>query len=608
MNKVKFKTLKLFSKIAKCLEPPEKLRISDWANKFRILSKEASAEPGHYSTDRAPYQKEMMDAVSDDRNNKVIFMTSSQIGKTEILNNIIGFFIDHDPSPLMMLMPTVDLCKSYSKKRLAPMIRDTPQLRGKVNDAKSRDSDNTILEKGFAGGYIVMVGANSPTNLSSRPIRVLLADEVDRFPASAGVEGDPLDLAEKRTSTFWNRKLVYVSTPTEKHISRIEKEYEQSTMGVFEVPCPCCGTFQTFKWSQIKFESVTMECMYCHEEMNETEWKEHLPKGKWTHRNPESSIVGFHLNALYSPWERWDTIIDKFKEAKKKGKENLKVWINTYLGESWEDDEGEKMESADLFKRRIAYDAQVPEGVLVLTAAVDVQDDRLEVEVVGWGVEKKSWGIEYTMIPGKLDTQDPWNQLDEYLSRAFSYKDESKAYISCTCVDSGGHYTTEVYKFCKKREHRRIYAIKGFGGPGRPFIGRPSRNNNEKALLIPLGVDSGKETLFSRINEQFDDEPGYCNFPIDRGYDRQYFEGLTSERRVVKYKKGKMTISWEKKKSGARNEPFDLRNYATAALEILNPDFEKLEKEKEEGIKTEKLYQSPQKKKRRGVVNKGVSF
>lgn len=604
-QKIKRRTIKIFKDVLGLLSPPPELTVSTWADTYRKLSPESSAESGQWNTDRAPYQREIMDALSDKDVETVIVMSSAQVGKTELINNIIGYFIDYDPAPIMLLMPTLDLATSYSKKRLATMIRDTPVLRDKVKDAKAKDSDNTLLEKGFPGGYIAIVGANSPTGLSSRPIRILLADEVDRFPLSAGIEGDPLSLAEKRTKTFWNKKKFFVSTPTEKGISRIDKEFESSTKEEWCVPCSLCGRYQPYSWAQIKFEDVTMECKYCKERFPEFEWKS--GDGKWIAQNLEvEKKRGFHLNALASPWERWADIISDFKDAKKNGPETLKTWVNTTLGEPWEDKEGKGTDKDVLIKRRDKYNCEVPENVLVLTAGVDVQDDRLEVEVVGWGVGKESWGIEYKIFYGDPGQDVVWNQLDEYLQKSFKYINGEGLVISCTCIDSGGHYTTEVYKFCKQREYRRIFAIKGVGGYGKEFVGKASRTNRERVALFSLGVDTGKENLLSRLKNQFEGTPGYCHFPIEqgKGYNEEYFEGLTSEKRVTKYYKGKPRFEWVKK-SSVRNEPLDLRNYATAALEILNPNLEFLAENNKNG----NIFAQRQgiiKKKRRKVISKGI--
>lgn len=263
--------VKLYKNLARVVAPPPDLTVSEWADLYRRLSSESSAEPGQWRTDRAPYQREIMDAVSDPAVETVVVMTSSQVGKTELILNIIGYYIDYDPAPIMVVQPTLQMAQAFSKDRLAPMLRDTPALRGKVADVKSKDSGNAILQKSFPGGHVTMVGANSAASLASRPIRNLLTNEVDCFPASAGSEGDSITLAEKRTTTFWNRKKIFVSTPTVKGTSRIEVAYESSSMEQWALSCPSCGHFQPLTWSQIQFEDITMECIKCGERHGEHE-------------------------------------------------------------------------------------------------------------------------------------------------------------------------------------------------------------------------------------------------------------------------------------------------------------------------------------------------
>jgi phage terminase large subunit GpA-like protein len=486
------------------------------------------------------------------------------------------------------------------------MLRDSPALQGKVADARSRDSGNTVLHKTFPGGHITMVGANSPSSLASRPIRILLADEVDRFPASAGAEGDPLTLAEKRTTTFWNRKKVYVSTPTIKGASRIEAAFLGSSQEEWCLPCPSCGEYQPLTWAQIRFEDATMECIKCGARHGEFEWK--AGKGKWVAKANNPRVRGFHLNELASPWKRWTKIIEEFLEAKRGGPEQLKAWVNTTLGETWEE-QGDGVESHDLMKRREPYGCEVPNGVLVLTAGVDVQDDRLEVEVVGWGVGKESWGIEYRAIYGDPGQPAVWNQLDEYLSRTWKYADGTAIGIACTCIDSGGHFTQQVYDFCKTREHRRVFAIKGKGGEGVPLVGRATRTNRKRVALFHIGVDTGKELILSRLKVEHEREAGYCHFPreTEKGYDQTYFEGLTSEKRVLRYHKGRPRLEWVKR-PGTRNEPLDCRNYATAALEILNPNLEALAKSPKRDFYKQNAPMTGAPRKRRRILSRGVSI
>lgn len=601
---IKPKTLKLFGKLSDIVAPPPDLSVSEWADSFRRLSSESSAEPGVWRTDRAPYQREILDSINNPYTEEIILMTSSQVGKTEVILNTIGFHIDFDPAPIMVIQPTVEMANTFSKTRLAPMIRDTPALKGKVSSEKSRDSGNTIREKSFPGGVIVMVGANAPAGLASRPIRILLADEVDRFPISAGTEGDPLTLATKRTNTFSNRKKIFVSTPTIKGASRIERAYEASTKGKWSLPCPSCGEHQTLSWDLIKFEPPSMICGECGSIHEENEWKS--KKGKWIHSNPERKSKGFHLNELASPWKSWAEVIEDFKTAKKNGREQLKAWVNTSLGETWEE-EGEGLESDELIDRREAYPAEVPDDVVLLTCGVDVQGNRLEYEIVGWGVGKNSWGIKYGVIMGDPGQEFVWNQLDDVLFETYQKEDGQEMKVMATCIDSGGHHTQEVYEYCKANEFNRVFAIKGQGGSGNSFIKKPKRRNEAKVWLFLLGVDTGKDTIMSRLKAD-ETQNGYCRFPSnsEKGYDDQYFTGLTAEQKVLRYKQGQAYYKWELRGSNARNEPLDIRNYATAALEILNPNLEKLASRSLSDAEGKKAVKRKSKK-RRGVVSKGAN-
>jgi phage terminase large subunit GpA-like protein len=562
----------LFKRFAKqALSPPPDLTVSQWADENRRLSRESSAEAGQWRTDRAPYQREIMDAINDPTVEDIVIMASAQVGKSEIVLNALGYFIDFDPSPVLLIQPTELKAKDFSKERVAPMIRDTPVLRARIGDAKSRDSSNTVLFKSFPGGFVALGGANAPSGLAARPIRIVLADEIDRYPVSAGTEGDPLDLAEKRTNNFFNRKKIKVSTPTIKGVSRIEKEFELSTKEYYNLPCPKCGEHQSLEWGQIDFETESHRCKSCGFLSNEFEWKNQ--KGIWI-PTAESKIRGFHLNELLSPWRRWREVITAFLRAKKKGTEALKVWTNTSLGVPWEE-EGQKLDDETLFGRREDYEADIPDDVKVLTAAVDVQDDRFEIEVIGWGVGRESWGIEYHVIHGDLKEQRIWDELDLWLQKTWIKKNGTRFGIACTCMDSGGHFTHEVYRFTKAREARRIYAIKGASaqkGEYVPLIASTSRPKPLKALLITLGVNDGKSRVMSSLNVE-DFGPNYCHFPVGRGYEQPYFRSLTAEKLETRYERGIPYQVWVKVR--ARNEGFDLRVYNTAAIEILNPNFDK---------------------------------
>lgn len=592
------KTISLFADIFQTLKPPPKLTIDTWADSYRILSSKTSAEPGRWKTDRVPFQREVMKAISDKKTTKIVMMYGAQLSKTEILLNVFGYYADYDPAPIMYLLPTKDLAEDFSSTRLDDMIQSTPQLKNKIlNKVDGRD---TKLQKEFVGGYITLVGSNSAAELSSRPLRILLADEVDRFKSDVGGEGDPLNLAIERTKTFWNKKIVITSTPTIKGDSRVEKEYENSTKEEFYIPCPKCGSFQKLEWRNIIFEPVGHKCSDCLEISSEHEWKRNMIHGIWQPQEEvdDWSVRGFHISELYSPFSTWPEIIKKFKAAKG-NMQMMKVFTNTCLGQTWEE-KVEKIDFLDVSKRKEEYTAEIPDQVQVLTAGVDVQDDRLEIEVVGWGLGEESWGIYYKQFIGSPGQNDVWEQLDRFLETEFSYADGEKIRILCTCIDTGGHYTQEAYQYIKPREFRRVFGIKGKGGDGVAFVSKPSRTNRMQISLFTLGVNTGKETILARLKIE---EPGsmYMHFPsnVDRGYDEAYFKGLTSEVKTPVWEKGVKKTIW-KVIGTKRNEPLDLRNYAYAALKIANPNLSKKY--------TVEATKKATKVSKRRVLSKGVSL
>ncbi|HDV4916052.1 TPA: phage terminase large subunit family protein, partial [Escherichia coli] len=388
----------------------------------------------------------------------------------------------------------------------------------------------------------------------------------------------------------------------------------------YHVPCPCCGTMQVMKWSQVRWdksdsgealpETARYECCECGGIMRgsgkpDVDW---LAKGVWiAEHTGVKGIVGFHINSLYSPWVALSELVEEFTEAtRNRDKNGLMEFINLKLGEPWKEDAKDDIDPEYLLQRRIRFEEFLPDDVLLLSAGVDVQDTYLVCELVGWGKGKESWGIEYKIFPGDPAQDVVWKQLDEYLLRSWSFRDGRKLQISSVCIDSGGHFTTEVYRFTKPRESRRIYSIRGRGGVGLPFIGKPSNNNRVGAMLFNLGVDDGKGTIMARI-KLHDPGPGYMHFPLDsdRGYDTEYFKGLLSEKKIFEYKNGQTKEKWVKVYE--RNEPLDCRNYATAAMEILNPNFNWLAEQEMRG----NVYvqnSSGIRRRRRRVISKGVTI
>lgn len=580
------------------LKPLPKTSVSNWADNHRMLSSGISAEPGKWKTSRAPYQKDIMNAFTEPGIHRVVVKSSSQIGKSDMMNNVIGRFAHLDPCAIMMIQPTIDMAQDYSKTRIAPMIRDTKVLNNLFYDVKSRDANNTILSKVFPGGRLIMCGANSPAGLASRPIRILLADEVDRFPDSAGTEGDPVDLAAKRMTTFWNSCMGLFSTPTNEGSSRIDEEYLAGTQEEWQHKCPNCGEYHllrhidmTVDYKEIKTPSgkktvivndVKWRCPHCGFSFSEKEMKQ-TPQ-KYISRNADAlknGIRSFFVNGFTSPWMTWTRIMREWLEAKG-DPEREKVIMNTVFGESYKQ-KGAFEDEQIFLRRRESYRAELPNGVLLLTAAIDTQDNRLEYEVVGWGKEEECWGIRKGIVLGAPNQDRTWKEIDNILDKTYHFADGKGLKVVRTFIDSGGHYTSDVYNYCQKNFHKQRFAIKGRGGPGIPLIYKIAKANNAKAPLILLGVDDGKQQIMDRLSI---DSPGplYFHFPqdegikelSDRGYDDLYFKGIISEHKKVYKRNGVLREVWETTKN-VRNEPLDLRNYNLACMKSLKPDWVKLE-------------------------------
>jgi len=547
-----------------------------------------------------------MDACGEPENREVVVMAGAQLGKSEAILNIIGYHIDNDPSPILVLQPSLDMAQSFSKDRVANgLLKSTPCLRNKVKDPRARDSGNTTLHKLFPGGSLTLVGANSPSGLASRPIRLVLCDEVDRYPASAGSEGDPVQLARKRAATFWNRKIIMVSTPTNKDNSRIEEAFEGSDQRDFHVPCKHCHEEQVLKWANVQWinkdpETASYECSSCAVLWTDADRRWSIRNGKWVAGKPFTGIAGFRISGLYSPWTPLSDGVRDFMSMRK-NPEQLRVWTNTYLGESWED-QGETIDDYSLSTRREAYGDHIPEEVVFITAGVDVQDDRLEVSYIGWGRDDESWVINHEVLYGDPSTPQLWTSLDSKLFTTYLTNDGRLLPIRATCVDSGGHFTNAVYSYCKKNYARRVFAIKGVGGEGKAIVGRPSKNNIGKCLLFPVGVNTAKDLLFARMRIK-DEGAGYIHFHDD--LNDEYFRQLTAEKVITKFVRGYKQRVFQKIRP--RNEALDCFVYALSAYAILNIDINTLADNKGRGsVKPETV--KPSRRQESFVPNVGKGF
>lgn len=573
-------------------KPHPVLTVSEWAERYRILPQGGSAASGPWRNDQTPYLVEIMDALSaSSRATEVVFAKGTQIGATEAGTNWIMYLIDQEPGPILAFQPTEDNAMAWSKQRLSPSLEQCERTRRKIAPAKSRSSGNTILEKMFDGGGLFLAGMNSPNAVASRPIPYIYFDEVDRYPPEVGKEGDPISLALQRMSTFPRGKAFFTSTPTLKGQSRIWDKYQDSDQRVYEVPCPFCGhyqeiTFDRLEWEKGDYSDVRLACVGCGVLIPELHKPKMLAKGKWVPRNPGHWRVGFHLSSLYSPlgWLSWGKIAHRHEEAEGDvGK--MTAFVNTILGLPWE--ENCEVIAADYLLRRVeTYKAQVPMGVLALTMGVDVQDNRLECEVIGWGEGHESWGIEYRVFEGStaiLSYGDPvnnpsvWEQLLQYRKREFQHEDGGTIKIRRVMIDSGGSCTDVVYQFCHNHWDKGISPVKGSGLPGRPLLSKPTKAGRKQTAvnLYVLGVNQGKDMVFGSLKVE-QPGPGYCHFPDDpeRGYDAHFYAGLIAEKkkRVRNKKTGQETTVWELPEK-ARNEPFDIRVYNLAAIRRLKLDW-----------------------------------
>lgn len=539
-----------------------------------------------------------MDSISAPGVSRVVLMFASQLGKTEVLLNYIGYRMHLDPAAILMIQPTLEIAEAYSKDRLAPMLRLSPSLREILPDSRSRDSGQTLLHKEFPGGHITLAGANSPSGLASRPIEILLLDEIDRYDVSAGAEGDPIELAEARLTNFWNSRRVEVSSPGDRGASKIEKSWEESDQRRYYVPCPHCGEYQVLyfaeewrpkglpeergylKWDKDENDRPTLVrylCVTCKGEIREADKLAMLAKGEWRAERPFNGVAGYWLNALYSPWFPWRKLVAQFYKVKGHP-QKLKVFVNTRLAELW-DEPGERVESSPLFARREDYPEEVPAGALALTCGIDVQDDRLEAEVVGWGLGDESWSIAYHFLYGDTSDLEVYERLDEdVLGRKYQSERGYTMRIGCACIDTG-HRSSTVYAFTRTRAGRMIWSIKGDEGWNRPIVSQPHRRrsgrNRRPVKLWIVGVDPAKAMIYQRLRATRD-QHGYCHFPTLPEYDEEHFLQLTAEKIVTRYTRGFAKRVWVKEHP--RNEALDCRVYAYAALQIWSPPMSKLAK------------------------------
>lgn len=592
------------------MRPPPLLTVSEWADDRAVLSAESSSEAGKWTSE--PFQRGIMDAHNEPGVDRVSVMKSARVGYTKCLDHIIGYHMDVDPCSLLVVQPAVEDAEGYSKDEIAPMLRDTPALQGKVS-AKVRDGSNTILKKQYPGGVLHLVGANSPRGFRRITVRGVLFDEVDAYPASAGGEGDPIKLGEKRNSTDPNAFTYMGSTPTLDGFSRIQKSFNRSDKRFYFVPCPHCKGMQTFKWGGkgkpygIKWEeghpeTAYYECEHCHEAIDYSHRAWMVDNGEWRstaafkccgkeqepaqwdgHRAlcgecgkpaKRDGHAGFHIWAAYSPFPkaRWSALVAEWLEVKE-DPEQLQTFVNTVLGETWKE-EATEIEWEPLYARREPYGPAIPMDAVVLTAGVDTQPDRLEMQVVAWGPGYEAWPVRYEVFKGDPSDSAVWERLTQALDREYQHESGHAMWVEACAIDTGGHNTQDVYAYVKDNEDRCI-AIRGGKDPAGPPVKRPSRDNLGNVELYTLGVNTIKTRIARRLNYRRLG-PGYIHFPVSDEFEEDYFQQLTAEKAVTIQHNGHPVQVFKKPHSGIRNEALDTLVYAMAALFILNPEMDAL--------------------------------
>ena len=547
---------------------------SEWADEYFYLSSESSHQAGKWKT--LPYQRGILDAVTDTLVEKISFQKSTRVGYTKILNIITGYHIHQDPCSILLVQPTVEDAEGYSKEEFAPMFRDIPVLRRFIKD-KAKDGNNTILKKIFPGMVYHLVGANSPRGFRRITVRKALLDEIDGYPPSAGDEGDQYKLATRRTDYAWNRQIIAGSTPTYKGRSRIERLFLEGDQRRYYVPCPHCKEMQYLKFDQFDWtdkgtvDNPVYICEHCHEAIDYSHHRWMMERGEWKAHSEFKGHASFHIWAAYSyaPNSTWRHLVAEYLEAKRELEDNrnselMKTFVNTVLGETYEE-EGAAVNINALFDRRENYLAVMPYGSAVLIGTVDTQDDRLELLVTAWGTQEECYILEHVILWGNPHYKEVWTQLDGLLSRKYEHEGGINMGFHAVGIDSGGHCTSEVYDFVRARQGRGVYALKGSSQPGAVVISRPgtAKTNKGGVKLYHIGTTTIKDTMSKRL-EITEPGPRMIHFPDSLDYD--FFEQLGNEHKTLRYRRGVPVSAWEPKKAGAKVEAWDLLVYSYAMM------------------------------------------
>ena len=588
--------------------PPPPMTVSEWSDKHRRLSSKGSSEPGPWRTSRTPYLKEPMDClgVTNTDVERVVVMFGAQLGKTEMGINFLLYTIDHCPAPILCVAASLDMVKRMSRQRLEPAFEETPVIKAKIAPQRSRDASNSMFIKEYPNGILMLTGSNSPAGLRSAPVRYLFMDETDSYnldiSTSGGVsEGDPVELAIKRTSTFSRKKILMTSTPTLKEFSRVENEYLTSDRRKYFVPCPACNEYQVLIWGQMKWENrdastAKYECSHCGERFDESHKTSMLRQGEWRAEKPMTrKTAGFQMSSLYSPagWLTWPEIVEEFLRSKDDAP-LFKTFVNTRLAETYDESYQSQLSAEELLEKCEKYKpGTIPEEVVCLVQGVDVQggsgtkDERIEVSTWGIAPEEHMYLIQHDVIYGDPNQGTVWKGLDILLTAEWSHPKGGTLKVDCCAIDTGGMATNSVYNYCRERKSMNVIGIKGSSRPAQPAIGRGSKvdlNYKGRAIkggatVYMVGSDTIKDVLYSRL--KFNNK---LHFHCET--DQEYFKQLTGEKKVLK-KSGRGTEYVQK-----RNQKVEALDCAVYAYSALNHLYQRFPRSKIFQIFTNRLLNS----------------
>lgn len=554
--------------------------LSEWADSNRVIAQGASPEPGRWRTDRTPYLKKIMDSVTDPSVREVVMCSGVQLGKTELLLNVLCYYIQHEPSPILFVEPSEELARDIGRERIDTMIKASPALRplfGFTEDLKVKTGVLRADVKRFPGGFIKLASAASPTDLKSRPIRIVLCDEVDTYPPRS--DGNAVDMAIGRATNFSDAKILMTSSPGVLVSSEIWRRLGACARYEYRVPCPHCGEPFAWSWGHVKWDktpdgdsdptTARLECPLCGGVVRDAGPAPYalLIKGDWSliSGDPDAGRLGFHLPGLYSPWKALGEIVAEWLAAvHARDIDRLKTFVQDRLAEPWDNRPPAWHENSEP-QSRSRFEKEPDHSMLrYLTAGVDVQRDRAEISVWGFGANMESWAVCHEVVTGDPLSRELWQRVHDFLLAPIQTRDGREGIIYAACVDSGDGYSTQaVYRFCAPLEKRRIVAVKGVGGDRVPLISPPTRTATLRSPLYRLGVDRIKQVIYDRLNIPTVG-PGYVHIPEELS--DEFWSQLTAESPETIVERGQQVTRWKKHRE--RNEALDCAVYALAAYEL----------------------------------------